>query len=176
MAKTEESKVERYNLPWVVRQVEGFEEKTVRSMFSKILNLLGEQEENLKDSRGQIWFDKELADFIVWTIKHIDGPFLQKTLKQSGDITAEEALQFQKQLLGYVDTIEEPLKSLFKAIANKMAMEQSQALFEKTLESAKELAALFQQVPAKDRIELLEKLNPAMELWKEDLRKRIADQ
>lgn len=173
MTKKEETKVERFNLPWVVKQVEGFEEKTVRGLFSKILSLLGEQEENLRDSRGQVWFDKELAEFIVWTIRHIDSPFLQKTLKQSGNITAEESLEFQNELLSYIDTIEEPAKSKFKAIANELALEQSQALFEKTLENVKELVDLYQQIPTKDRIELLERLNPAMGQWKEELKKRI---
>jgi hypothetical protein len=175
--KTKDNKVERYNLPWVAEQVEefGFGEKTVRSMYSKIINLLGEQEENLKDSRGQIWFDKELADFLVWTIQHIDGDFLRKTLDQSKDITPEEAFHFETGLLAYIQKLEGPTGIMFKAISNKLAMETSQTLFKKTLENVKELSALYEKIPVKDRIELLEKLNPAMEQWMEDLKKQIAN-
>lgn len=173
--KTEE-KEQRYNLPWVQERIEGFEIKTVRSYFGKIVNLLGKKEEDFKDSRGQIWFDKELADFLVWTFRHFDSEFLRKTLKQSNDITPDEAFQFQQELLAYIEKLEEPSKSEYKALLESLAITQSQALFEKTLENAKELAALFQQIPASDRIELLQRLNLAMEAWKEDLKNRIVGQ
>lgn len=168
-----DEKEQRYNLPWVQEHIEGFEIKTVRSYFSKIVHLLGRGEDEFKDSRGQIWFDKELADFLVWIFRHIDEAFLSKSLNQSQDIAPQEALQFQQALLAYVETLEEPSKSEFRALSESLAMDRSQALFEKTLENAKELQVLFQQILASDRIELLERLNLAMEAWKEDLEMRV---
>ncbi|NQX63758.1 hypothetical protein HQN88_33445 [Paenibacillus qinlingensis] len=138
--------------------------------------MLGKTEEDFKDEKGRIWFDKELADYIVFTFQQIDKPFLRKMLDKSKDITQEEAFEYQQAMLAYVETLEEPSKSEYKALYESLAINQSQSLLEKTLENLRELVGLYHKIPVEDQIELLNRLIPAMESWKIDLNKRIKPQ
>lgn len=171
LKKKKEEKEPTYNLPWVTNQLEGFEERTVRNYFRKVISLLGKTEDDFKDAQGKICFDKELADYIVFTFKQIDKPFLRKTLENTNDITPDEAFEYQQATLEYIETIKEPAKSEYRKLYESLAISRSQALFKRTLENVKELADLFGEIPVEDQINLLEKLNPVMEKWKLEIKK-----
>ncbi|MGF7184408.1 DNA-binding Lrp family transcriptional regulator [Desulfitispora alkaliphila] len=144
------------------------EEKTVRRRLYKLLDFLGIHQDEFKNEKGGLEFDKELAEYIRWFISELDTPYLKNTLLKK-ETTYEEAREFHDQLLQKAEEFNEPLRSQAIKLAEDAMMYKVNSLYDETMKRVNKAVSIVNQLPVKKRVEVIKSLHEPLDNWIEEL-------
>ena len=144
------------------------EDRTARRRLYRLLEFLGMSKDEFKNEKGNLEFEKELAEFIRWLINEIDTPYLKNTLLGK-ETSYEEAKDFHAQLLQKSEDFNEPLKSQAKNLAEETMMWEVNPLYDETMQRVKKAADLVGKLPVKKQVEVIKDLHEPLDSWIEKL-------